>query len=193
MSDTTLVNEPPQDAVVTTTLSKLRKVADTAASSQGEMRAEYSKAEAAGLNLQAAKKALSLLKKGDDKTKDWVEEVCETVRYLRLCGIELTKDQLELFNFTDTTLAPVDERAYVSGLSAGRLGENQNENPHDLGSDAGQKWMEGWNKGAEERRVVLSMEPKKGPDAAPELVKGDPDSGDPDPMDAALAAQTEED
>ncbi|GHB33869.1 hypothetical protein GCM10007094_23470 [Pseudovibrio japonicus] len=191
MSDNALVNEPPQDAVVATTISKLRKVSEAAASSQGEMRAEYSKAEAAGLNLQAAKKAISLLKKGDDKTKDWVEEVTQTVRYLRICGLELTKEQLELFSFTDTSLAPVDERAYVKGLSAGRLGENDRENPYDLGSPTGQKWMEGWNKGHEERRAVLAMEPKK--EEGSEVIKGEQDDDGSDLIDSTLVDENEED
>ncbi|MGH0003151.1 ribosome modulation factor [Pseudovibrio ascidiaceicola] len=190
MSETILVNEPPQDAVVATTLSKLRKFVDAAASSQGEMRAEFSKAEAVGLNLKSAKKAISLLKKGEESTKDWVAEVTQTVRYLSLSGVELTKEQLELFSFTDTTMAPVDERAYEKGLSAGRMGENQNENPHDLSTPAGQKWMEGWNKGAEERRVVLSMEPKKEPET--ELIKGVSSNDASDPFDDALADRTEE-
>ncbi len=189
MSETTLVNEPPKDAVVVTTLSKLQKAVESAASSNGEMRAQFAKAEALGMNLKASKKAISLLKIGDDTTKDWVEEVTETVRYLRLCGVELTKEQLELFNFTDTTMAPVDERAYENGLYCGRYGQNQNENPYDLSSEAGQKWMEGWNKGAEERRAVLAMEPTESQNS--ELVKSEETPAEGDPFDDTLGGVPE--
>lgn len=185
MSDAELRNSPSEDAIVVATISKLQKATTDAASAQGELRAAFSKAEGDGINLNAAKAALKVLKKGEEAAKALVEDMTKTIRYLHLCGVELTKEQLELFSFTDTSSAPIDERAYEAGLAAGRMGHNQDDNKHGIDTSAGQKWLEGWHKGAEERRQVYAMQPKD--QDGSELVKTENDlEGQTDAFDAAL-------
>lgn len=147
-------NVPPPEAIVTVHLAAMRRSQEEAASSNGEMRSTYSRAEAKGINLPAAKRALKIQKSG--KAEEFVAEMTELLRYLKILGIGVQKSQLDLFE-TAPSLAPLDEKAYEDGLRAGRAGDAA-DNPHAASTEAGQRWEAGYAQGAIERRLVLEME-----------------------------------
>lgn len=162
----------PPEAIVAVQLSQIRRAQEEAASAQGTARAALSKAEGKGINLPAAKRALKILKSG--KAEEFTAEMQELLRYLNILGVGIKKSQLDLFE-TATTLAPIDEKAFEDGLRAGRLGEAP-DNPHDLSTPAGQQWLTGHHKGAEERRLVLDMQAVE--DSETEVLDADDVDGD---------------
>lgn len=164
---------PPPEAIITVQLSEMRRAQDEAASSNGVMRAAYAKAEAKGVNLAAAKRALKIQKSG--KAEEFVAEMTELLRYLKIMGIGIQKSQLDLFDVA-TTLAPIDEKAREEGLLAGRWGKPADENPHDLSTPAGQSWLAAHYEGLEERRLVIAMQAAE--ESETEVIAGDDADGD---------------
>ncbi len=106
------------------------------------------------LNLPAAKRALKIIKSG--KSEEFIAETERTVFYLKLLGKPVNEAQLDLFVCAPAS-APEDEKAGDEGLSAGRLGHEENQNPYDLGSPKGQAWIKKFREGLAERNLVLSM------------------------------------
>ena len=159
---------PPPEAMITVLLSEMRRSQDEAASSNGSMRSTYSKAEAKGINLAAAKRALKIQKSG--KAEEFVAEITKLLQYLNILGIGVQKSQLDLFEVAPI-LAPIDEKANLDGLRAGRFGEPADRNPHDLNTEAGQSWLEGHYRGAEERKLVFALQAAE--ESATEIVEGD--------------------
>ncbi len=190
-----LKNTPPEDAVIVVQLTKMQKAKKANASSQGEMRSIYSRAEERGVNLTAAKSALKIMEsESEEKVQDLVQNMVDTIRYLALVGYNLTKAQLELFSFSPQAPQPLDEKAYEDGLRAGRRGIGIGDNPHDLNTESGKNWARGNEIGAEERRLVLRMEQ---PEDGATLVKrpqtdGDGGDGDDDFGDAVSRAGDED-
>lgn len=147
-------NEPDQSAIDAVNLSRIRAAQEEFNSQTGSLRSTFAKAEAQNLHLGAAKRALKVIKSG--KTDEMMEEFERTVFYLKLLGKPVTQDQIEMFEGRDA-LAPEDERASDEGLSAGRGGFEENQNPYDPGSQKGQAWLAKFREGRAERDLVLSM------------------------------------
>ncbi|MBZ9939162.1 hypothetical protein LB518_22890 [Mesorhizobium sp. BR1-1-16] len=159
---------PPPEAMITVLLSEMRRSQDEAASTNGSMRSTYAKAEAKGVNLAAAKRALKIQKSG--KAEEFVDEMTKLLQYLNILGIGVQKSQLDLFEVAPT-LAPIDEKAELDGLRAGRFGEPADHNPHDLSTDAGQRWLEGHYRGTEERKLVFALQAAE--ESETEVIEGD--------------------
>lgn len=151
-------NEPQieDDAVIAVNLSKIRVAADQAASGHGTYRSVLAHAEAKGVHLKAAKRALAIVKAGDDAVTAWLEENAAVTKYLRIMRHGIQQSQLDMFE-TEASLAPIDEKAGLDGLAAGRDGQRESNNPHDLSTPAGQAWLSNYRTGAHERDVILSM------------------------------------
>ena len=159
-------NEPDQAAIDAVNLSRIRAAQEAYHSQNGELRSAFAKASAMNLHLPAAKRALKVIKSG--KTDEMVTEFERTVFYLKLLGKPVNETQLDMFICAPAS-APEDEKAGDEGLSAGRLGHEENQNPYDLGSSKGQAWIKKFREGLAERNLVLSMpEPDVGEDESDE-------------------------
>lgn len=151
-------NEPDQAAIDAVNLSRVRAAQEAFHSQNGELRSVFARAAAMNLNLPAAKRALKILKSG--KSEEFIAETERTVFYLKLLGKPVNEDQLDMFVCAPSS-APEDEKAGEEGLSAGRMGQEENQNPYDLGSPKGQAWLKRFRDGLAECNLVLSMpEPK---------------------------------
>lgn len=150
-----LSNQPDDDAVIAVNLSKIRQAQEDALSAHGSLRSIMGHAEGKGINLKAAKRALSIVKKGDSET--WLEETQAITRYLRILRHGIQSHQLEMFETSESDLAPIDEKAGLDGRAAGLDGKDESDNPHDLGTAAGQAWLAAYRQGYAERELVLSM------------------------------------
>lgn len=147
-------NEPDQAAIDAVNLSRIRAAQEAYNSENGALRSVFAKAQLQNLHLPAAKRALKVIKSG--KTDEMMAEFEKTIFYLKLLGKPVNTQQLEMFEGRDA-LAPEDERAGDEGLSAGRGGFEENQNPYDLGSQKGQAWLAKFREGRAERDLVLSM------------------------------------
>lgn len=147
-------NQPPeQSAVDTVNLSRMRASQDEFQSAQGAMRSIFGKAEAQGIHLKAAKKALPIVKSGD--VDAWLTETGKVTTYLKILRHGVTEKQLSLE--LESTLAPIEEKATLDGCSAGLAGAPESDNPHHLNTKAGQSWVAAYRQGLAERSLVLSM------------------------------------
>lgn len=172
------------DAVIAYQLSKLKRAKSEADNAGNDLRGIRSTLEAEGLNKKAATDALKIAKGGKENIRKMVEYIESLTRYLRVLGCPLEKAQLDLFEH-GTALQPIDEQAYEEGLLAGRSGEDRFENPHDVNSDSGRKWDEGYDVGAEERKILDQIQPGE------ELIKGEghENNGQSDVEAAIMAAE----
>lgn len=147
-------NKPPSDeAIIAVNLSRIRTAQDKYASEGGSLRSTFAKAEQQGVNLDAAKQAIKLVKSG--KVDEWLEEISAITTYLRIMRHGVNDGQLKLD--LESTLAPLDEKAKLDGLAAGRAGEPESNNPHHGNTGAGMAWLDGYRTGYREREIVLSM------------------------------------
>ena len=169
--ETTLTNQPDDEAVIAVNLSKIRVAQDEAASHHGSLRNVLKHAEGKGVHLKAAKRALAIVKSG--YADAWLEETRETTRYLRILRHGIQEAQISMFEF-EPSLAPIDEKAALDGRAAGLSEEGEHTNPHDLSTLAGQAWLKAYRQGLAEREIVLSMKDDE-PDADAEDEEGDED------------------
>jgi hypothetical protein len=162
-------NEPhvEDDAVVAVDLSRLRDGQNEFNSSTGTYRNICKQCDQHGLHMKAAKRALQIVRDGD--AESWLVENAAVTKYLRILRHGVTQAQLDLFT-VESHLAPIDEVAGLDGLSAGRLGQSETDNPHDLGTAAGQAWLGKFWTGRAERDAVLAMAPVE---AKSELIEGE--------------------
>lgn len=144
-----------EDQVRAFELSKLMALKKDQASAMGSYRSRLSQAEAKGMHTKAAKDAIKIYEKGD--VTDTLKYLEELTRNLRILGMPLKSEQLEMFDVAPA-VQPLDEKAHEQGMGAGILGMNQDENPHDLSTDAGQAWMAGWHEGCEARAELQREE-----------------------------------
>lgn len=151
---TELSNQPDDDAIVAVSLSRIRSAQEAAASGHASLRSIMGHAAEKGVHLKAAKRALAIVKNGDaDK---WLEENSAVTRYLRILRHGITTTQLEMFE-VESTLAPIDEKAGLDGRAAGLDGKEESDNPHEIGTIAGQAWLTAYRQGYSERELILSM------------------------------------
>ena len=164
-----------ETAILAVQLSKLSASMGKFASANGSHRATVKDVEAKGLDPKIAKRALQIKASGDSAA--FVAEMTKLLRYLRILGVPVTDDQLDLFDVAPKS-APIDERASEDGLRAGRMGDDLGSCPHDASTVAYRAWVEAFHIGAREREQILSM-------PAP-LLKGatEPDAPDEDFDDA---------
>lgn len=143
-----------ETAILAVQMSKLRASMDKFASANGSHRAMVKEVEAKGLDPKIAKRALQIKKSGDSAA--FVAEMTTLLRYLRILGVPVTDDQLDLFDVAPKS-APIDERASEDGLRAGRMGDDIGACPHDASTIAYRAWIEAFHIGARERDQILSM------------------------------------
>lgn len=149
----TISNQPDDEAVIAVNLSKVRKAIDTV-KNQGEyLREVIDHAKGKGINVKAAKRAFAIIESGEAKA--WLTETQDITRYLRILRHGVTESQLKL-EFT-STLEPIDEKAGLDGRAHGLDGGDENANPHDLSTKAGQAWLAACRQGLSERNLILSM------------------------------------
>lgn len=175
-----------EDAVKAVNLAKIKAANEALQTAKNDHQSVIKHAEAKGIHLVAAKKALKIKKSG--KVETIVSEMTATLEYLFILGVPLEKKQLELFRVEDPR-APVVERAREHGRLTGIMGGGTGECPHDLSTEAGQAWMAGFNGGTEERQRVLDLEPKSSTD---DLIKSGEEVGDPDDEDVDEDADEKE-
>lgn len=142
-------------------LAKIKKQKDIVAKATADLR-----------NLYKTAKADSVLKKDIDfaislENKDESDFVEERKRQQQIAKWMNHPIGTQFGLFEDDRGA--EERSFDDGRAAGLASKNRSENPHKEDSDAGQKWIEGWNSG----QATLAKKFKK-PAA---LVKGDKNSG----------------
>lgn len=154
MTDT-ISNQPDDDAIIAVNLSKIRLAQEAAASGHASLRSTLGHCEAKGINLKAAKRALKIVKNGE--AEDWLEEAQAITKYLRILRHGISSSQLELFETEESHLEPTDEKATLDGRAAGLDGKEESDNPHEVGTIAGQAWLTAYRQGLSERELILSM------------------------------------
>lgn len=143
-----------ETAILAVQMSKLRASMDRFASANGSHRAMVKEVEAKGLDPKIAKRALQIKESGDSAA--FVSEMTTMLRYLRILGVPVTDDQLDLFDVAPKS-APIDERASEDGLRAGRMGDDIGSCPHDHSTVAYRAWIDAYQIGSREREQILSM------------------------------------
>jgi len=159
-------NEPSQSAIDAVNLFRIKAAQDKHNTMTGELRGVFAKAQLQNLNTDAAKTALTLVKKGDASIEEYFAEFRKVGDYVRLLGKELTPAQYELFGLKHGP-TPEDERAGIEGLAAGRSFDiEEAANPYETGSIKGQAWLSKFRVGRSERDTIMSMpEPEAKPDS----------------------------
>lgn len=163
-------NGPADDAVKALQLGKIKRAKEEFDSASGAYRNTLKHVEAKGINLAAAKDAISIQKSG--KIEEEVAYLTALFEYLLILGVPLTKQQLDLFRVEEPR-TPGVEKARQHGRYVGIMGGGHDQCPYAPDSEQGQEWMKAHAGGADERKLILSMEPAEGS----ELIKGD-DGGD---------------
>ncbi len=147
---------PTEDAILVVQLSKLAASQDRTSSQTGSHRAVVKDTESKGLSPRIAKEALSIKRSG--KAAEKLEELQTLLHYLRLLGVELPTDQLDLFaEIGSAQPVAVVDRATEDGLRAGRMGEPIEACPHDASTDAYRSWRDAYQIGEREREQILAM------------------------------------
>lgn len=146
---------PNRDAIDAVHIGKMSAAKTKHESDTGEFRAVYAQAERMGVNLPAAKKALALKKK-DGKLDEYLKEVKDTLRYMRLFGVRPQPSQVDFLD-QDPSLIPIEEKAYSEGRHAALMNDGSVPNPHDENSKVGKRWAAGWAQGRQERELVMAM------------------------------------
>jgi hypothetical protein len=150
-------NEPSQSAIDAVNLFRIKSAQDKHNTMTGELRGVFAKAQLQNLNTDAAKTALTLVKKGDSAIEDYFSEFRKVGDYVKLLGKELTPAQYELFGLKQGP-TPEDERAGIEGLAAGRgFDVEEAANPYEIGSVKGQAWLSKFRIGRSERDAIMSM------------------------------------
>lgn len=148
-------NSFAEDAIVAHNLGKLMRAKAELDTATGNFRSVCKHIEAKGINLKAAKAALTIKKSG--KVEETIEYLKDLFEYLLILGMPIEKKQLDLFRVDQhdrDIIAKARERGRYSGL----MGHGTDQNPHAPDSEAGQAWLEAFHDGTEERNRVLAME-----------------------------------
>lgn len=149
----TTPNQPSDEAVIAVNLSRIRAEQDKYGSAGGSLRSVFAKAEQQGVNLDAAKRAIKIVRSG--KVDEWLKETSDITRYLRIMRHGINDGQLNLD--LESTLAPIEEKAGLDGRAAGLAGQPESDNPHHGNTKAGMAWLTAYRQGLAERNLVLSM------------------------------------
>lgn len=166
-------NTPPDSAFVAANLGKIMRADEDFQIAKNEHQSVTKSVEGKGLDLKAAKQAIKIKKSG--KVEETVAYLQNLFLYLRILGVPISDKQLDMFDVSASG-APMDERAYEEGLFAGRLGWGMDACGYGQDTAAGQKWLEGFHIGGQDRKQVMAMQAE-----APEHISGD----DAVPMDDA--------
>jgi hypothetical protein len=149
-------NQLGDDAVIAVNLGKIRDSKIKVDAAGNNHRSVLKHAEAKGINLKAAARALSIVKNGD--ADEWLKETGDITRYLKILRHGVTDNQLNM-EF-ESTLAPIEEKAALDGRAAGldtSPDAIEEINPHALNTRAGQAWLHAFRQGRTERDIILSM------------------------------------
>ncbi len=152
-SEPALSNQPDTEAVIAVNLFKIRDAISETKEQKEDLKATMEHAAGKGVNLKAAKKALSIIASGDASA--WLVETQEITRYLRILRHGIQESQLSL-SF-ESHLAPLDEKAALDGRAAGLAGQSSSDCPHDPATGAAQAWLKAYGQGLSERAIILSM------------------------------------
>lgn len=170
-------NEPTQTALDAFNLSRLRTAQSEAKAAnesnngiKNKLRGAFAITAAQGLHNEAAKLALQLVEGGDETIDEFCEKVRKAGVYVGLLGKTLSPRQFELFGMAGVGPTPEDERASIEGRAAGfaqdgEPGSREQDNPYEVGSIKGQKWLTAFRQARSERNAILAM-PQPNPEAA---------------------------
>lgn len=137
----------------------------------GRYRDYVKKAEEQGVPKHILKLGMALTS-GKTQPDDLEEDHALTLRLCEDLGIAV---QLQLFGADQTAGGGVEAKALADGFTAGRGAKNSAENPHKLGSEAHQLWMNGWHMGQQKHLAAFKkhVAAPAGPDPDP-----DPEDGE---------------
>lgn len=156
-------NEVSQSAIDAVNLFRIKASQEKHNTMTGELRGVFAKAQLQNLNTDAAKTALTLVKKGDSAIEEYFAEFRKVGDYVKLLGKELTPAQYELFGLKQGP-TPEDERAGIEGLAAGRSFDvEMAANPYEVGSIKGQAWLTKFHVGRAERDAIMAMPEPEAP------------------------------
>lgn len=161
-------NGPAINPVTALNLGKMRRAQEELASANGAYRNVLKHVEAKGIDLVAAKEALSIVKSG--KTDEYIAKTGRVVEYLHIFGQSIEEAQMS-FDYLINGAMPSEEKARMLGLAAGMRGDGDGENPYAPGSPQHNQWQAGLNDGRRSRAVA------EADDGGDEHIKSD---GDPD-------------
>lgn len=135
---------------------KIKNLMDLRKKLRKEMRAK-------GVRLTEFDTARKFANMKRDDVQDHFVHLAEYMRWMRhpigtQFNLDLPSDQEGDFEDDDVILARSIENAVQDGFMAGLSNKDMNENPHDTGSDIGQKWIEAWHDG-QKRRGHESIDP----------------------------------
>lgn len=150
-----MANGPTINPVTALNLAKVKRSAEELASKTGEHRNVLKHAEAKGIDLAAAKEALSIVKSG--KTEEYIAKTGRVVEYLHIFGQSIEEAQMN-FDFLINGAMPGDEKARMLGRAAGLRGDGDGENPYGVGSSQYNQWLVGLNDGRRERSVAEAQD-----------------------------------
>lgn len=180
-------NEPGQAALDAYNLARIRTgmvEADGANeannSAKNKLRGVFAQTQAQGLNNDAARTALRLVKGGAESIDEYLEQLSKVQIYIGYLGYTLSKRQYELFGIANMGPTPEDERAAIEGRAAGfatddEEGSTEKSNPYETGSIKGQAWLSAFRQARSERDAILAMpqpEPAAGGEAKPDGAEG---------------------
>jgi hypothetical protein len=136
-------------------------------------------AKADGINMKMLDRVLGDLKAKPDERE---QDLSDYMRYARWLGQPIGF-QADLFE--DTGNGKVQPKgqgtdqsaAFLAGLRAGRMGEDQWTGPHPEHTPEGQDWLRGWAQGDDDRRQILAMKETEARDEDADDDGGDLDEG----------------
>jgi ribosome modulation factor len=109
------------------------------------LRSARKRAKCDGVDLKALDAARYLALLDDHEVVSAFNSVSTYAKYL---GVEFYH-QFDLFDSPSAAEEAVNERAFLKGIKAGRLGQGEADNPYDASSVAGQEWIRGHREGQE--------------------------------------------
>lgn len=148
-------NGPAINPVTALNLGKMKRAQEELASATGSYRNVLKHVEAKGVNLAAAKEALSIVKSG--KTEEYIAKTGLVVEYLHIFGQSIEEAQMS-FDYLINGAMPSEEKARMLGLAAGLRGDGDGENPYAVGSPQSNQWIAGLNDGRRTRAVAEAAE-----------------------------------
>ncbi len=166
-------NEHPQSSIDSVSLALIRFALQAKDKKQGELRTAYTTASLRGLDTDAGKEALKLVKDGNEAIDAFFTHFRKVSEYVGLLGKTLSPAQYEMFGPKVGPL-PEDERAKLEGRAAGFDLDPEitdASSPYEIGSLKGQAWLSAFNDARQQRDTIMSMQPP-----TPEASNGEAES-----------------
>lgn len=165
---------------------RITKASDAAKTASSKLQEESKKAIEMGVNMPALKAALKIAKMDPIDQYAYLNDFITYMSYLRVrVGQELSPVEFD----SKTPKKAADY--YGEGFGTSALGHDRDKCPHDVNSDQGRSWMEGYD--AHQRHLMGNIRQMKPKAATPEKVPREqlppdaPEDKQPAPVAAAPA------